>query len=181
MAVLMFWQLNFMTSLWCYLRSAPLAWPQCFPLLARLSFFSFFLTRRENDLSANLNSLHFYSIEWTNSTKVDIIFSGFDWPPACPTMTSCPPPTAGCWMLDRQGYGGQDLASARLAGVNECGQRWRRFVVNSPGKQWGRAHPTPDTPAAAGTFTWAVHMNTFVASQFLVSHECVACNFWGGE
>lgn len=62
--------------------------------------FFFFLTRRENDLSANLNSLHFYSVEWTNSTKVDIIFSGFDWPPACPTLTSCPPPSsAGCWIV----------------------------------------------------------------------------------
>lgn len=64
-----------------------------------LSFFLFFLTHRENDLSANLNSLHFYSAEWTNSTKVDIIFSGFDWPPACPTMTSCPPSSAGCWIV----------------------------------------------------------------------------------
>ncbi len=62
-------------------------------------------------------------------------------------------------MLDRQGYGGQDLASACLVGVNECGQRWRRFVVNSPGKQ---REGTSDTPAAAGTFTWAIHMNTFV-------------------
>lgn len=62
------------------------------------------------------------------------------------------PPLLLCWMLDRQGYGGQDLASACLAGVNECGQRWRRFVVNSPGKQWGRAHPTPLHPRCCRNF-----------------------------
>lgn len=46
----------------------------------------------KNDLSAALNSLHFYSLEWTGSTKGDIIFSGFDWPPPCHKMTSCEPP-----------------------------------------------------------------------------------------
>ncbi len=63
-------------------------------------------------------------------------------------------------MLDRQGYGGQDLAIGPLAGVNECGQRMAAFC----GKQsWETVREgTSDTPAAAGTFTWAVHMNTFV-------------------
>lgn len=38
----------------------------------------------KNDLSAALNSLHFYSPEWSGPTKGDIIFSGFDWPPSMP-------------------------------------------------------------------------------------------------
>lgn len=47
-------------------------------------FFSHTYTAQgKNDLSAALNSLHFYSPEWTGSTKGDIIFSGFDWPPPC--------------------------------------------------------------------------------------------------
>lgn len=45
----------------------------------------------KNDLSAALNSLHFYRLEWTGSTKGDIIFSGFDWTPPCHKMTSCNP------------------------------------------------------------------------------------------
>lgn len=73
-----------------------------------------------------------------------------------------------CWMLDRQGYGEQDLASACLAGVNECGQRWRRFVVNSPGKPWGRAHPTPLHPRCCRSF----HINMFVQCLTLPSRPC---------
>lgn len=112
----MFWQLNFMKSLWRYLCSTSLACRQCGSLLARLSFFVF-LTRRMNDLSTNLHSLHFFSTEWRDSTKVDIIFSGLDWPPPCLTMTSFSPfPPA---TLDCQGYGGQGLASACWS-VNEC-------------------------------------------------------------
>lgn len=53
-------------------------------------FFSHTYTAQgKNDLSAAPNSLHFYSPEWTGSTKGDIIFSGFDWPPPCHRMTSC--------------------------------------------------------------------------------------------
>lgn len=99
---LMFWKLSFMTSLWRCLRSTTLACWQCTSLLAclPLPFFFFSSTfshthtrlRGKNDLSAALNSLHFYKPEWTGSTKGDIIFSGFDWPPPCHRMTSCPPP-----------------------------------------------------------------------------------------
>lgn len=47
-------------------------------------FFSHTYTAQgKDDLSAALNSLHFYRPEWTGSTKGDIIFSGFDWPPPC--------------------------------------------------------------------------------------------------
>lgn len=73
----------------------------------------------KNDLSAALNSLHFYSPEWSGPTKGDIIFSGFDWPPSMPqddimqpttahhhittsTSAQSPNPTApvflGCWV-----------------------------------------------------------------------------------
>lgn len=68
--------------------------PACLPPLFFLPrFFSHTYTAQgKNDLSAALNSLHFYSPEWTSSTKGDIIFSGFDWPPPCHRMTSCNPP-----------------------------------------------------------------------------------------
>lgn len=67
--------------------------PPFFSLLSFLTHIHIYTTRGgENDLSAALNSLHFYSLEWTGSTKGDIIFSGFDWPPPCHKMTSCKPP-----------------------------------------------------------------------------------------
>lgn len=145
----MFWKLSFMTSLWRCLRSTTLAcWqctspPACLPHFFSLPFFSHTYThtqfRGKNDLSAALNSLHFYRPEWTCSTKGDIIFSGFDWPPPCHRMTSCKPSTpppqpapahnqpplvfvdAG---LPRQQGSGQDLAVyCGLAVHNELGQR----------------------------------------------------------
>lgn len=48
----------------------------------------------KNDLSAALNSLHFYSPEWSGPTKGDIIFSGFDWPPSMPQDDIMQPTTA---------------------------------------------------------------------------------------
>lgn len=96
----MFWKLSFMTSLWPCLWSTTLACPQwnCLPppLFFTPLLFSHTHTqlRGKNDLSAAHNSLHFYRTEWTGSTKGDIIFSGFDWPPPCHEMTSCKPPYA---------------------------------------------------------------------------------------
>lgn len=121
---LLFCTLSLMTSLWPCLRSTTLACPQWarppLPLVPssplppptppRLVFF-FFLThmhskgKEKNDLSAAHNSLHFYRPEWSCSTKGDIIFSGFDWPPPCHRMTSCktapPPSSVGSKLSDR--------------------------------------------------------------------------------
>lgn len=62
------------------------------------TFFSHTYTARgwggKNDLSAALNSLHFYSPEWSGPTKGDIIFSGFDWPPSMPQDDIMQPTTA---------------------------------------------------------------------------------------
>lgn len=106
--------------------------PTCLP--PPLLFFSPALSHThtqlggKNDLSAALNSLHFYSPEWTSSTKGDIIFSGLDWPPPCHRMTSCAPPrppidhnqqqhttnpplhVLGCWVPKTTEASGQDLA-----------------------------------------------------------------------
>lgn len=109
---LMFWRLSFMTSLWPCLRSttltcsqwarSPLPRPPFFFFHHYSPAFFFFFSHthaqrwgEKNDLSAAHNSLHFYRPEWSCSTKGDIIFSGFDWPPPCHRMTSCKtaPPT----------------------------------------------------------------------------------------
>lgn len=158
--------LALMTSLWACLWSTTLACPQWTSLLAcpptttpiffLLRFFSHIYTAQgKNDLSAALNSLHFYSPEWTGSTKGDIIFSGFDWPPPCHRMTSCTPlpntsqpapaynqPSPACsWMLGCQ----DNRARPRLRGRTwQCIPAWLSimssgsvalvFAVNSLGK-----------------------------------------------
>lgn len=145
---LMFWKLSFMTSLWPCLWSTTLACPQWTPPLPFFFPPPLFLTHTrtaqgKNDLSAALNSLHFYSPEWTSSTKGDIIFSGFDWPPPGHKMTSCPPPQThhkqhqnttnpplhdlGCWVATatEQGQAVAELGSILWLGClhNELGQR----------------------------------------------------------
>lgn len=101
---LVFWRLSFVTSLRPCLRSTTLTcsqWarsppppPPFFHHYSPAFFFFFSHTHAQrwgekNDLSAAHNSLHFYRPEWSCSTKGDIIFSGFDWPPPCHRMTSC--------------------------------------------------------------------------------------------
>lgn len=126
-------------------------------LFFRPRFFSHTYTAQgKNDPSAALNSLHFYSPEWTGSTKGDIIFSGFDWPPPCNRMTSCIPPPPNIsqpapahnqpsppcsWMLGRQDNGARPRPWGRTwqyiaawLSIMSSSSAALVFVVNSLGK-----------------------------------------------